>query len=119
MQHSHYDMESRKNSTCPVERTLYILRDVWTFMILRDLCTEPRGFNQLKRSVDGISSRMLSERLKFLEEEGILERNVSNTRPIRVSYTLTPKGKSLSSVVDTMRSWGERWISPNGENCDN
>ncbi len=119
MQHSHYDMETRKNSTCPVERTLYILRDVWTFMILRDLCAESRGFNQLKKSVEGISSRMLSEKLKFLEEEGILDRNVSNSRPIRVTYALTEKGKSLSSVVESMRSWGDSWISPSDENCDN
>ncbi|MEM0133870.1 MAG: helix-turn-helix domain-containing protein [Thermoplasmatales archaeon] len=112
-------MEARKNSTCPVERTLYILRDVWTFMILRDLCTESRGFNQLKKSVEGISSRMLSEKLKFLEEEGILDRSIENSRPIRVTYALTEKGKSLSSVVESMRSWGESWISPNDKSCDN
>jgi DNA-binding HxlR family transcriptional regulator len=111
MQHRHYDMEARKNSSCPVERTLYILRDVWTFMILRDLCDYSRGFNQLKSSVEGISSRMLSEKLKFLEEEGIISRKVSDSRPVRVTYTLTDKGKSLSGVVETMRNWGEKWIS--------
>ena len=88
-------------------------------MILRDLCTEPRGFNQLKKSVEGISSRMLSEKLKFLEEENILDRNVSDSRPVRVTYTLTDKGKSLSAVVDSMRSWGKTWITQNAENCDN
>ena len=119
MQHSHYDMETRKNSTCPVERTLYILRDVWTFMILRDLCTDSRGFNQLKKSVEGISSRMLSEKLKFLEEEGILNRKVSESRPVRVTYDLTEKGQSLSTVVESMRTWGESWIGSNSENCDN
>ncbi len=119
MQHSHYDMETRKTSTCPVERTLFILRDVWTFMILRDLCNESRGFNQLKKSVDGISSRMLSEKLKFLEEERILDRSVSDSRPVRVTYALTEKGKSLSTVVDSMRTWGEKWITSGAENCDN
>ncbi len=119
MQHSHYDMETRRNSTCPVERTLFILRDVWTFMILRDLCEDSRGFNQLKKSVDGISSRMLSEKLKFLEEEEILDRRVSDSRPVRVTYSLTNKGKSLSAVVDSMRNWGETWITASAENCDN
>ncbi|MCL4333335.1 MAG: helix-turn-helix transcriptional regulator [Candidatus Thermoplasmatota archaeon] len=112
-------METRKNSACPVERTLYILRDVWTFMILRDLCTESKGFNQLKKSVEGISSRMLSEKLKFLEEEHILDRNVSESRPVRVTYTLTEKGKSLSAVVDSMRNWGQTWIAQSAKNCDN
>ena len=119
MQHSHYDMETRKNSTCPVERTLYILRDVWTFMILRDLEPESKGFNQLKKSVEGISSRMLSEKLKFLEEEGILSRTVSDSRPVRVTYALSEKGKSLSAVVESMRHWGDTWISTSRENCDN
>lgn len=110
MQKKHYDMESRKHSSCPVERTLYILRDVWTFMIMRDLCSDPRGFNQLKRSVEGISSRMLSEKLKFLESEGVVERVVSDSRPVRVSYLLTVKGKSLGDVVESMRNWGINWI---------
>lgn len=111
MQHTHYDMEARKKSSCPVERTLYILRDIWTFMILRDLCPDSRGFNQLKKSVEGISSRMLSQKLKFLEDEGIIMREVSSSRPVRVTYVLTEKGKSLSSVVDTLRNWGEVWIA--------
>lgn len=111
MQRKHYDIEARKESPCPVERTLYILRDAWTFMILRDLCQQPRGFNQLKKSVEGISSRMLSEKLKFLEQEGILQRVVANTRPIRVSYILTEKGKSLGNIVDQMKEWGNKWVS--------
>jgi DNA-binding HxlR family transcriptional regulator len=110
MQRKHYDMEARKYSSCPVERTLYILRDVWTFMILRDLCVESRGFNQLKKSVEGISSRMLSEKLKFLESEGVVERMVSDSRPVRVSYILTEKGKSLGEIVDSMRNWGNKWV---------
>ncbi|MEM0128325.1 MAG: helix-turn-helix domain-containing protein [Thermoplasmatales archaeon] len=110
MQRRHYDMELRKSSSCPVERTLYILRDVWTFMILRDLCPNSRGFNQLKKSVEGISSRMLSEKLKFLEEEGIIVRNVIDTRPVRVTYELTEKGRALGNIVDSMRAWGEKWI---------
>lgn len=111
MQRKHYDMEARKSSSCPVERTLYILRDVWTFMILRDLCVESRGFNQLKKSVEGISSRMLSEKLKFLESEQVVERVVNDSRPVRVSYILTDKGKSLSDVVESMRNWGIKWIA--------
>lgn len=109
MQRRHYDIDARKNSPCPVERTLYILRDAWTFMILRDLCAEPKGFNQLKKSVKGISSRMLSEKLKFLEQENILMRVVSNTRPIRVTYVLTEKGKDLGLIVNSMKDWGEKW----------
>ncbi|MEM0074192.1 MAG: helix-turn-helix domain-containing protein [Thermoplasmatales archaeon] len=110
MQRKHYDLEMRKTSSCPVERTLYILRDIWTFMILRDLCPSSRGFNQLKKSVEGISSRMLSEKLKFLEEEGIIIRTVSGTRPVRVIYELTEKGKALGEIVESMRAWGEKWV---------
>lgn len=105
----HYDINSRKDSPCPVERTLYILRDAWTFMILRDLSEEPKGFNQLKKSVKGISSRMLSEKLKFLEQEEILYRIVSNTRPVRVTYMLTEKGKDLGMIVNSMKEWGQKW----------
>jgi len=119
MQRKHYDIDARKTSMCPVERTLYILRDAWTFMILRDLCSEPKGFNQLKRSVKGISSRMLSEKLKFLEQEDILTRIVSNTRPIRVTYVLTEKGKDLGAIVNSMKEWGEKWSKLESDEINN
>jgi DNA-binding HxlR family transcriptional regulator len=98
-----YDMR------CPVARTLEIIGDSWTILILRDLALEgSRRFQDLERSLGGISPNTLSARLKRLEEHGIIERRFYEQHPPRAEYLLTEKGQELRAVVKAMKEWGRK-----------
>ena len=97
-------------SECPVLATARIVSGKWTLLVLRDLAAGPCRFTQLERSLDGISPRTLSQRLKALEDEGILEREVYPEAPPRVEYRLTEKGRDLVPIVDAMRAYGRDWL---------
>jgi DNA-binding HxlR family transcriptional regulator len=95
--------------TCPVARTLDLIGERWTILLLRDLLLEgPRRFADFQASLPGVAPNILSARLKALEDTGLVERVLYNERPPRVEYRLTPKGKSLGPVVKAMRDWGSR-----------
>lgn len=91
---------------CPIEKTLRIIGKKWTVLILRDLRTGTKRFNELLNSLEGISPKTLSERLKELEESGVVRRVVYPEIPPRVEYSLTEKGQSLDGVLEAMVSWG-------------
>lgn len=97
-------------TTCPVARTAEILSGKWTILIIRDLATGAKRFNQLERSLQGISPKTLSERLRSLEEEGIVVRHTFAEAPPRVEYSLSNKGCALISVIESMRRYGARWL---------
>jgi DNA-binding HxlR family transcriptional regulator len=101
-------------SGCAVERTLSVLKDHWSLLILRELMEKPTRFNELKRSIDGISAKVLSERLKLFIEAGIADKTMYPEVPIRVVYSLTPRGQELSKVVDVIRDWGDKWMPASG-----
>jgi len=96
------------NSTCPVARTARIISGKWTLLIIRDLASGVKRFNQLERSLQGISPKTLSERLRTLEEEGVILRQTFAEVPPRVEYSLTEKGRDLIEVVTCMRCYGNR-----------
>src|SRR6266536_559567 len=98
------------DTTCPVARTADIVSGKWTLLIIRDLASGVKRFNQLERSLHGISPKTLSERLRSLEEEGIILRKTFAEVPPRVEYTLTEKGRDLVDVIESMRSYGKRWL---------
>ena len=98
------------NTTCPVARTARIISGKWTLLIIRDLASGVKRFNQLERSLQGISPKTLSERLRSLEEEGIILRETFAEVPPRVEYTLTAKGRDLIEVVECMRCYGNQWL---------
>ena len=98
------------NSDCPVCRTADIVCGKWTILIIRDLAAGRSRFCELERSLQGISPRTLSLRLRALEEEGIVERQTFAEVPPRVEYSLTPKGQALIPIIDGMRDYGERWL---------
>lgn len=102
------------NSACPVARTARIISGKWTLLIIRDLASGVKRFNQLERSLQGISPKTLSERLRSLEEEGVISRQTFAEVPPRVEYSLTEKGRDLVDVVTCMRCYGNRWLCDSG-----
>jgi len=95
---------------CPVARTAEIISGKWTLLIIRDLASGVKRFNQLERSLHGISPKTLSERLRSLEEEGVIVRQTFAEVPPRVEYSLTEKGYDLVGVIESMRGFGKRWL---------
>ena len=96
--------------TCPVCRTAEIISGKWTLLMIRDLATGSRRFCELERSLEGISPRTLSLRLRALEAEGIVERRTYPEVPPRVEYSLTDKGTALVPMIDHMRRYGTQWL---------
>ena len=95
---------------CPVARTARIISGKWTLLIIRDLASGVKRFNQRERSRSGISPKTLSERLSSLEEEGIIFRQTFAEVPPRVEYSLTEKGHDLVDVIESMRHYGQQWL---------
>jgi DNA-binding HxlR family transcriptional regulator len=81
----------------------------WSGAILSALTEEPRRFGELVDAVPGMSDRLLSQRLRELEAEGLVERTVETGAPVRVSYSLTEKGADLSPALQELGAWGRRW----------
>jgi DNA-binding HxlR family transcriptional regulator len=103
------DMPADKNLYCPVARTLDVIGDRWTLLLLRDLLLDgPRKFQDLQRSLTGISPNTLSARLKTLEANGIIERRFYDEHPPRAEYLLTGKGRELGPVLKALLVWGEK-----------
>lgn len=93
---------------CPVGRTLNMLGDGWSVMILRDLFLHgPRRFQDFQDSIAGIAPSTLSQRLKRLESDKIIERKIYNEHPPRSEYLLSEKGRSLGPVMLALKKWGE------------
>lgn len=96
---------------CPrYEAAAELLGKRWTGLILRVLLDGPQRFSQIVCAVEGMSERMLSERLKELESEGVVERRVLPEPPVRVEYRLTTKGQALNEVVGAIGRWAEKWV---------
>ena len=108
-------MSAESNSTCPVCRTAEVVCGKWTLLLIRDLAQGSSRFCELERSLQGISPRTLSLRLRALEEEGVVERHTFPEVPPRVEYALTPKGEALIPLVEDMRTYGRRWLAGEAE----
>jgi len=95
---------------CPIARTLDVVGDRWTLLIIRDLMTEgPRKYVELQTSLDGIAPNVLSDRLKLLEDHEIIEREFYEEHPPRARYRLTRKGLGLRNVIAALLEWGHRY----------
>jgi DNA-binding HxlR family transcriptional regulator len=95
---------------CPkYERAVEILGKRWTGLILRVLGNGPTTFSKIARTVSKLSDRVLSERLKELERHGIVERHVDPSIPVKITYSLTEKGRDLQQVLDVLQAWADRW----------
>ena len=104
-------MDTPANLGCPVARTAEIIGNKWTPLIVRDLARGRRRFSELERSLAGISPKTLSERLKRLEDAGVVVRECFAEVPPRVEYSLTAKGHALLPVIESMRAFGADWLS--------
>src|SRR4051812_38152927 len=98
------------DASCPVCRPADIVCGKWTLLLVRELSEGCSRFCELERSLQGISPRTLSLRLRALEEEGIVERQAFPAVPPRVEYALTDKGRALIPIIDGMRAYGETWL---------
>jgi DNA-binding HxlR family transcriptional regulator len=95
---------------CPVARTLDLIGERWTILILRDLFLQgPRRFQDFQESLRGVAPNTLSARLKSLERRGIISRKLYSQHPPRLEYRLTERGKTLGPVVKALRDWGRRY----------
>ena len=101
-------MTEPDRTNCPVARALDLLGDRWTLLIVRDLLLDgPRRFSDFARTVAGSSPSILSNRLKRLEEVGLIERRFYSQHPPRAEYLLTPEGERLGPVLRALRQFGE------------
>jgi DNA-binding HxlR family transcriptional regulator len=108
-------MPSRPDRYCPIARSLDIVGDRWTLLMLRDLVLDgPRKFQDFEQSLTGISPNTLSARLKTLEENGIVEHRFYSDHPPRAEYVLTAKGVELRPVLRALKAWGEKHNRPGG-----
>ncbi|CAN5243846.1 helix-turn-helix domain-containing protein [soil metagenome] len=95
---------------CPVARTAELVGDFWTLLIMRDLGRGSLRFNGLLSSLQGVSSRTLAQRLKALEQAGMIRCERFSEIPPRVEYSLTDRGLALLPLVEQMRDFGEEWL---------
>src|SRR5437763_16022817 len=98
------------DNSCPVCRTAEIVCGKWTLLVIRDLADGRSRFCELERSLQGISPRTLSLRLRALEEAGIVRRQTYPEVPPRVEYALTDKGRALVPLIEDMRTYGRQWL---------
>jgi DNA-binding HxlR family transcriptional regulator len=96
------------SAKCPTRQILDRVGDKWAVLILLLLRDEALRFNALRRAIEGISQKMLSQVLKSLERDGLVRRRAIATVPVTVEYSITPLGKTLAEAVDPLRDWAER-----------
>ena len=91
---------------CPVETTLLLVGDKWRVLIVRDLLTGTKRFGELKKSLDGISQKVLTQHLRAMESSGLVHREVYAEVPPKVEYSLTELGRSMKPILDVLLQWG-------------
>ncbi len=108
-------MKSKTESLpeCPVAMTVQLIGTKWKLLILRNLLTRPWRFNELQRSLEGISQKVLTDSLRSMEADGIITRTVYPEVPPRVEYALSELGQSLRPILDAMKDWGENYKKSN------
>lgn len=94
---------------CPVATAVQLIGSKWKLLILRNLMARPWRFNELRRDLEGISQKVLTDSLRALEEDGIITRTVYPEVPPRVEYALSPLGESMRPILDAMEEWGTNY----------
>lgn len=94
---------------CPVATTVQLIGNKWKLLIIRNLLASPQRFTELKRTIPGISQKVLTDNLRALEEDGLVDREIFAEIPPRVVYSLSDLGNTLRPVIDAMRNWGTEY----------
>ena len=94
---------------CTVATTVQLIGSKWKLLILRNLLQRPWRFNELRRDLEGISQKVLTDSLRAMEEDGIITRTVFPEVPPRVEYALSPLGESMRPILDAMEQWGTEY----------
>ena len=95
--------------TCPVATTVQLIGSKWKLLILRNLLDRPWRFNELQKSLEGISQKVLTDSLRSMEADGIITRTVFPEVPPRVEYALSDLGETMRPILDSMKAWGENY----------
>ena len=103
-------MPKRYGQSCPVAKTLEVIGDRWTLLVVRDLLRGTQRFQDLLGSLPGIAPNILSARLKLMEEHGLIRRTLYSDHPPRAEYALTDRGRELGMVVGALAAWGGRHV---------
>jgi len=99
---------------CPVETTLQLIGNKWKVLILRDLLEGTKRFNELMRSVNGITQKVLTSNLRSMENDGLVSRKIYPEIPPKVEYSLTETGMSLKPVLSSLADWGNEYKAKQG-----
>ncbi|MDQ1004387.1 DNA-binding HxlR family transcriptional regulator [Neobacillus niacini] len=99
-------MKTRYNLPCNIAQSLNIIGDRWSLLIVHEILNGQTMFNEIKKALPGIPSNLLSERLRYLEEEGLISVELYSEHPPRYRYTLTKKGEELEHVFNALIIWG-------------
>jgi DNA-binding HxlR family transcriptional regulator len=94
---------------CPVATTVQIIGSKWKLLIMRNLLVRPWRFNELQKSLDGISQKVLTDSLRAMEADGIVTRTVYPEVPPRVEYSLSELGETMRPIIDSLKEWGENY----------
>lgn len=94
---------------CPVATTVQLIGSKWKLLIIRNLRMRPWRFNELKKDLDGISQKVLTDSLRSMEEDGLITGTVYPEVPPRVEYALSELGQSMSPILDAMQQWGTNY----------
>jgi DNA-binding HxlR family transcriptional regulator len=94
---------------CPVATTVSLIGSKWKLLIIRNLLVRPWRFNELKKDLEGISQKVLTDSLRSMEEDGLITRTVYPEVPPRVEYALSDLGQSLKPILDSMVEWGNNY----------
>lgn len=103
-------MPKRYNQACPVAKSLEVVGDRWTLLVVRDLLSGPRRFQDFLQTLPGIAPNILSARLKLMEEHELIVREFYTDHPPRAQYVLSEKGRELGMVVGALAAWGGRHV---------
>ena len=106
---SNYVPKNPVHIECSIEKTLDAIGGKWSFLVLRELFCGKKRFGELQRKINGISPKSLTDTLRHLEGQGVLERHAFPTVPVTVEYSLTPKGEDLHPIIKQMKLWASKW----------
>lgn len=106
-----YPIPNAYRQTCPTRQVLDRVGDKWTILIYGVLSTGPKRFSEIQRAIEGISQKMLSQTLRSLERDGLVQRTVYPVTPPKVEYALTELGETLCEPINSLQEWAYQYIS--------